>query len=180
MYLYIVCVCPHDTAHMWRSEDHLWGLVLYFHHVDPRGWTQVFDSATGTYPLSHLACPPTPHTTLKSRSYLMSSALLRGGSAEGSRKHPCYLSLAFWPGRLSSTSLGGLGASRLDWSAQKCFCVEREPDVCSRRRDESSRWIRAESESPPARSVGSHPEVRVISAVLLLPSHRFGDGDICP
>lgn len=39
-YLFILCT-SHATAHMWRSEDNLWDLVLSFHRVGPRDGTQV-------------------------------------------------------------------------------------------------------------------------------------------
>lgn len=38
----------HATAHMWRSEDNSWELVLSFHHVFPEGHTQVMRLSGGT------------------------------------------------------------------------------------------------------------------------------------
>lgn len=45
-------------AHMWRSEDNLWVLVLCCHHVGLRDQTQVLGSGhESCYPLSDLASP---------------------------------------------------------------------------------------------------------------------------
>lgn len=62
-YLFDVCVraCVHvcTTAHLWRSEDDLYELTLYFQYLNPRARTQVSRlSGRGFYPLSHFAGPP--------------------------------------------------------------------------------------------------------------------------
>ena len=31
----------HDLVYIWRPEDNLWMSFLFFHHMDPKGWTRV-------------------------------------------------------------------------------------------------------------------------------------------
>lgn len=40
---YILCACMHicALAHLQRSEDSFRVLILFFHHADPREWTQI-------------------------------------------------------------------------------------------------------------------------------------------
>lgn len=46
----IVCV--------WKLEDNLWRLFLFFYHVDSKNGTQVFRfGCTHPYLVSHLICP---------------------------------------------------------------------------------------------------------------------------
>ena len=64
MYVCGVCVhmlrmSAHSTACLWSSEEILWELVLSFHHMSSKNWTQVFSSAlvTSFCPLNYLTGP---------------------------------------------------------------------------------------------------------------------------
>ena len=61
-----VCVCARtcDTIYVWRSEDNLWELILFFHHVDPEiellsGCQDWLQEPLPTEPFT----PPNTHTS---------------------------------------------------------------------------------------------------------------------
>lgn len=55
------CLCMHAMEHVcihvWRSEESLWELVLFFHHLGPRDGTRVIRLNKFLYLLSHLSSP---------------------------------------------------------------------------------------------------------------------------
>lgn len=58
IYFAYMCKCVCVIGHVWRAENNLGRLVLYFYHVSARDQTQVIKFGSQQhYPLSYLASP---------------------------------------------------------------------------------------------------------------------------
>lgn len=76
VYLYLcVCVSVHVHAYacLWRSGDNFHRLVLSFHHVHPRGWSQVAGLAAS--PLTCSAISPVIQSNYKDSNLITSQSL---------------------------------------------------------------------------------------------------------